>query len=116
MTVSEKGNWGFIHADFEKEEIYMTKSYWAMAHYSRFIRPGSMVLDVTTPEKSDKVSLVVAYYNNEIILVCTNASKNGTLIKIDLSKFIRDSKEQMLVLSYITTKSKDLCITLKINL
>src|SRR5690625_6878887 len=36
-----KNNWGFIHSDFKAGESYeITKQYYAMAHFSKFIRPG----------------------------------------------------------------------------
>lgn len=40
-----KNNWGFIHSDFRGKESYeLTKQYYAMANFSRFIRPGSSII------------------------------------------------------------------------
>ncbi|MFR8332292.1 MAG: hypothetical protein ACLU9S_07940 [Oscillospiraceae bacterium] len=53
-------NYGFIHANFSgNEEYWITKQYYAMANFSKFIRPGSIVL-----KTSDQNTL--ATYNPEI--------------------------------------------------
>ncbi|MFC5470227.1 glycoside hydrolase [Cohnella suwonensis] len=48
QAVEDEGaqnNWGFIHANFNGEEHYeLTKQYYAMAQFSKFIRPGSLIV------------------------------------------------------------------------
>jgi O-Glycosyl hydrolase len=43
---SAQNNWGFIHSDFKQgdSQYEITKQYYAMAHFSKFIRPGSRIL------------------------------------------------------------------------
>lgn len=46
-AVQADGNWGFIHADFSgaTEAFHLTKKFYVMAQYSRFFRPGCIMLD-----------------------------------------------------------------------
>lgn len=48
QAVEDEGagnNWGFIHAGFTGEEQYaMTKQYYGMAQFSKFIRPGATII------------------------------------------------------------------------
>ncbi len=46
-------NWGPIHARFtgpEAEQYWLAKEFYAIAHYTRFIRPGHVVVDVDHPQ------------------------------------------------------------------
>lgn len=48
QAVEDEGaqnNWGFIHSDFKQGEDYeMNKQFYAMANFSKFIRPGSRII------------------------------------------------------------------------
>jgi O-glycosyl hydrolase len=81
---SAKNNWGFIHADFRVGENYeLTKQYYAMANFSKFIRPGSRII-LTTDGRS------VAAYNEEqkqLTIVVRNESKEEKELAYDLSEF-----------------------------
>ncbi|KAL2911350.1 hypothetical protein HK105_209188 [Polyrhizophydium stewartii] len=70
---SAGGNWGFIHADMTPDASFSiqhsnsaarlwqrTKKYWAMAHFSHFIRPGSTLLSVCEDHAQAGVSCVAA--------------------------------------------------------
>lgn len=65
-------NYGFIHANFSgNEEYWITKQYYAMANFSKFIRPGSIVLKTadqntlaTYNPKSGQISVVVVNPNS----------------------------------------------------
>ncbi|MBT2442680.1 RICIN domain-containing protein [Streptomyces sp. ISL-36] len=50
----ENSNWGLIQTDFTPadaatEPIRKNKKYWAMAQYSRFVRPGARVINTDDP-------------------------------------------------------------------
>lgn len=51
QAVEDEGannNWGFIHANFIGDEHYeLTKQYYAMAQFSKYIRPGSLIAPTT---------------------------------------------------------------------
>ena len=78
-----KKNWCIapVIVDPEKDEVYFTPLYYVMAHFSKFIRPGAQVIDVTN---SDPTLMVAAAENpdSSISVVIFNeekAEKNYTL-------------------------------------
>lgn len=77
-------NWGFIHASFEGEETYdITKQYYGMANYSKFIRPDSTIIGA-----NDSNMLAALNKNtNELTLVVINDSDSQNNYAVDLSKF-----------------------------
>lgn len=48
VSCQEDSNWGFLHADMSgsTEEYHLTKQYYYMLQYSRFLRPGCRFLEV----------------------------------------------------------------------
>lgn len=77
-------NWGFIHANFEGEEDYaITKQYYGMANFSKFIRPGSTIIG------ADNSNMLVAFNKNtnKLTIVVINDTSSQTSYTIDLSKF-----------------------------
>ncbi|WP_366294109.1 glycoside hydrolase [Paenibacillus sp. AN1007] len=51
-----RNNWGFIHANFNGDEQYeMTKQYYAMAQFTKYIRPGAVIIP------TDEGSTLAAY-------------------------------------------------------
>lgn len=48
QAVEDEGannNWGFIHAHFNGDEQYeMTKQYYGMAQFTKYIRPGTQII------------------------------------------------------------------------
>lgn len=78
----EKGYWGTAFADMDTEEIYLTQKYYAFGQFSRFIRPGTVLLKV------DKQT--IACYddtNKSLCVVCVNTKANDSEIKLSLSGF-----------------------------
>lgn len=77
-------NWGFIHANFEGEENYsVTKQYYGMGNFSKFIRPGSTIIGANS-------SNMLAAFNkqtNKLAIVVINDSASAADYSIDLSKF-----------------------------
>jgi O-glycosyl hydrolase len=78
-------NWGFIQADFSgTEDYWVTKQYWTMANYSKFIRPGYKVI------ATDDVTHTLAAVDpktGKVVLVTRNDSSTDTPITYDLSLF-----------------------------
>ncbi|MFA9465710.1 MAG: glycoside hydrolase [Velocimicrobium sp.] len=77
-------NWGFIHASFDETENYeVTKQYYGMANYSKFIRPDSTIIGV-----SDSNMLVALNKNtHKLTIVVINDTASSNNYTIDLSKF-----------------------------
>jgi len=63
-------------ANFESGSFEITKNLWALGHYSRFIRPGMVRINL---EETDKDLLTSAYYGGKnLVLVVIN---NSTITK-----------------------------------
>lgn len=77
-------NYGFIKADFGGTENYVvTKQYSAMKNYSRYIAPGSVVLqsnDANTLTTFDPAT-------GNLVLVAYNDSTSARDVQYDLSRF-----------------------------
>jgi O-glycosyl hydrolase len=73
--VSLNKNWGLIHADFENgtEAYYLTKKYYAMEQYTKFIRPGYTMIDINN---SDAVAFINAQ-DRKLVIVQRNASSSN---------------------------------------
>ncbi|MFI5803897.1 glycoside hydrolase [Streptomyces sp. NPDC051561] len=69
----ENSNWGLIQTDFTPadaatEPLRKNKKYWAMANYSRFVRPGARVINTDDPNtlaalSPDGLGTVVVHTN-----------------------------------------------------
>lgn len=98
---SAKNNWGFIHADFRGKENYeLTKQYYAMANFSRFIRPGSDIINMNN-------GFSVAAYDRktkQLTIVVRNEHEEKEL-EYDLSVFQFETKFADI---YETTLQKNL--------
>lgn len=78
-------NWGLIHADLEgqTQQYTLTKKYQAMGQFSRFIRPGQVLLPV------DDENSVAAFdvSARRLVIVVRNPGATETPISYDLSAF-----------------------------
>jgi O-glycosyl hydrolase len=85
----QQNNWGFIHADFTGvgDEYWLTKQYYVMGHYSRFIRPGYQILGV------DDMNTLAAYdqASGTLVVVYTNGTAQETSVRVDLSRLGRSA-------------------------
>lgn len=111
-------NWGFIHANFEGEEDYsITKQYYGMGNFSKFIRPGSTIIGANN-------SNMLAAFNkdtNKLAIVVINDSTASADYSLDLSKFTSvgnsasvyrtSATENLSQLSNINISDKTLSIT-----
>ncbi|MBN2536448.1 MAG: hypothetical protein JXB88_26425 [Spirochaetales bacterium] len=78
-------NWGLIHADFENgtEAYYLTKKYYAMEQYTKFIRPGYTMIDINN---SDTVAFINAG-DKKLVIVQRNATSGDVSYSYSLSGF-----------------------------
>jgi len=84
QAVEDEGadnNWGFIHANFKGAENFeMNKQFYAMAQYTKFIRPGAII----APTTDERVLAAYDAVRNELILISCNAAEERVL-SVDLS-------------------------------
>ena len=78
-------NWGLIHADLQgKTQNYkLTKKYYAMAGFTKYIRPGQVIVPV------DDGNSVAAFdaRTGILVLVTRNATASDVRVTYDLSAF-----------------------------
>ena len=76
------GFWGVAVADHDKDEIILSKKYYAFGQYTRYIRPGMTMLKSsgTTMAAFDKK-------NGQLVLVAYNTSGGNSEMVFDLSQF-----------------------------
>lgn len=77
-----KGYWGAAFADMDKEEIYLTQKYYAFGQFSRFLRPGTMLIKVD--------NRAIACYDKKkkkIHIVCVNDKAEDLEISFKLDDF-----------------------------
>ncbi|MER6386867.1 glycoside hydrolase [Streptomyces sp. NPDC001523] len=84
----ENSNWGLIQTDFTPadaalEPLRKNKKYWAMAQYSRFIRPGARVI---TTDDTDTLAAIRPGGQGAVV-VHTNATGSARTVTLDLSGF-----------------------------
>ncbi|MET9618376.1 RICIN domain-containing protein [Kitasatospora indigofera] len=84
----ENSNWGLIQTDLTStdpaaEPLRMNKKYWAMANYSRFIRPGAQVIG------TDSTNTLAALRpgGTGAVAVYTNSSGSDQTVTLDLGAF-----------------------------
>jgi O-glycosyl hydrolase len=83
--ISLNKNWGLIHADFENrtEAYYLTKKYYTMEQYTKFIRPGYTMIDINNSD-------AVAFINDQdrkLVIVQRNATTSDVVYIYNLSGF-----------------------------
>lgn len=82
--ISLNKNWGCIHADFNGgEKFYLTKKYYSVKQFTKFIRPGSTLLDVSN---ADAVAFISAS-NDKLIIVQRNATDADVNYEYKLGNF-----------------------------
>ena len=83
-----KKNWCIapVIVDPEKDEVYFTPLYYVMAHFSKFIRPGAKIIEVTN---SDPALMVAAAENPDtsISVVVFNEGKTEKSYTLELGEY-----------------------------
>lgn len=83
--VNSDTNWGLIHADLSGHSHgwTVTKKYHAMGHFSKFIRPGAVLVPCDAPD-------TVAAYDRQrevLVIVTRNAQPADEVLAYDLAAF-----------------------------
>lgn len=82
-----------IIVDPEKDEVYITPLYYTMAHFSKFIRPGAKIIELSKPDfekfmvtaaKNPDGSIAVVLFNETPIARDFNLSLNGKMTPLHI--------------------------------
>ncbi|NOV03593.1 discoidin domain-containing protein [Paenibacillus planticolens] len=79
----ENMNWGLLHADFDTQEWWYTKKYYAMQQFSKFIPQGSRFI----ADNNDSTLAAYDPSKNKIYVVYRNANTTSQDIALDMSQF-----------------------------
>lgn len=83
MPDLSRGYWGLTVVDHDKQEIYLTKKYYAFGQLSRYIRPGYRILATT------QSGMLVAYSQEEqkLVIVAINTDATPRDVGFSLAGF-----------------------------
>jgi O-glycosyl hydrolase len=82
--ISLNKNWGMIHADFNGgQNYYITKKYYGVEQYTKFIRPGNKMIDINQAEAVAFMDLS----QGRLVIVQRNASTNSVTYDYNLYGF-----------------------------
>ena len=84
---TKKGYWGLAFAEHDKKEIVLTKKYYAMGQFSKFIRPGDTIIHC-----NDNTLAAFNSKTNEVKIVCVNCSSKELPITVDLTDFKKSNR------------------------
>ncbi|GGI45618.1 hypothetical protein GCM10008018_13060 [Paenibacillus marchantiophytorum] len=79
----ENMNWGLLHADFDTQQWWYTKKYYAMQQFSKFIPQGSRFI----ADNNDNTLAAYDPAKNKIYVVYRNASATNEDISLNMSQF-----------------------------
>ncbi|BFT75499.1 discoidin domain-containing protein [Paenibacillus sp. P36] len=79
----ENMNWGLLHADFDTQDWWYGKKYYAMAQFSKFIPQGSRFI----ADNNDNTLAAYDPSKNKIYVVYRNANTTSQNISLDMSQF-----------------------------
>ncbi|WP_234122055.1 Ig-like domain-containing protein [Clostridium hydrogenum] len=97
-------NYGLIRAYWSgdnAEKYYITKQYYALAQFSKFIRPGYKIIDANNPD----VVAAIDPTSQKLVLVTRNNSTSDKPLNFDLSKF---DTSQATIKAYRTSSKESL--------
>ncbi|WP_298902883.1 glycoside hydrolase family 30 protein [uncultured Psychroserpens sp.] len=80
-----------IIVDPEADEVYFTPIYYTMAHFSKYMRPGAVVIDVENPDK-DLMVTAVKNPDDSIAVVLFNEGKTAKNFTLNLNNSNVDIK------------------------
>ncbi|MGM9478338.1 glycoside hydrolase [Pedobacter sp. GSP4] len=97
---------GLVYIDKSKTDgaVYDSKMLWALGNYSRFLKPGSQRVQVSTVSATNTEIYVSAYQQNQkLVTVAVNPNKQDIMLDLDI-KGKGDSKAQ----TYVTSANYNL--------
>lgn len=80
-------NYGFLHANFTGSHSYwVTKQYWAMANYSKLLRPGSQSIGYSGPNTSSGIK-GSGYLDSSgrVVIVLVNNAATAQLVDLNVT-------------------------------
>lgn len=85
-ALDKKGFWGIAVADHNQEKVVLTKKYYGMGQYSRYIKPGYTLIGSTSSD-AKKVYSTAAFdaASGDTVVVATNLYGEEKNTEIDLS-------------------------------
>ena len=124
MPDTSGGFWGLAVADHDKEEIVLTKKYYAFGQFTRYMKPGCTIIG-----GGDNSLAALDKENNQLVIVVINTEAEDVTCDFDLSLFsevgatvkaVRTSGdmatgENWKELEPLTTYGKGFTATLKAN-
>jgi O-glycosyl hydrolase len=104
----ENANWGLIQVDFDPQDpshvkIYKKKKYYAMGNYSKFIRPGSQVINTN----NNSTLAAIDKEDESVVIVYTNSTTEEKALSFDLSGFGTIGKDAEAV-PYVTSSTDNI--------
>lgn len=87
-SLDTDGFWGLAVADHNEKKVLLTKKYYAFGQYSRYIRPGYTILEL-----SGKNLAAYDKKSNTLVLVAENTNAEDADVSFDLSGFGSISKK-----------------------
>ncbi len=82
MPNTKGGFWGVAVADHDKDEIVLTKKYYAFGQFTRYIRPGFTIIGGT-----ENSLAALDEENQKLVIVATNTKAEDVTCDFDLSMF-----------------------------
>ena len=109
MLDMTKGFWGTAVADHDKDTIYLSKKYYCFGQYTRYIRPGMIMLN-----SSGNTMAAYDKENGQLVIVAYNTSGSTAEQVYDLSSFAQVGTEAQTIRTSNSEDWKDIGAT-KLN-
>ena len=78
-----------VIVDPEKDEVYFTPLYYTMAHFSKYIRPGAVIIEAENPDK-DLMVTAAKNPNGSIAVVVFNEGEKSKSFTLSLGKEVKN--------------------------
>jgi len=107
MPDTSRGYWGLAVCDHDRKEIILTKKYYAMAQFSKYIRPGCTLL-------TSSLNTLAVYDSSkkQIIIVAVNDNSGNKECQFDLSQFKKTGNSAAVIRTSGTMAEGENCASL----
>ncbi|WP_303834350.1 discoidin domain-containing protein [Ruminococcus flavefaciens] len=102
MVNTQGGYWGLAVADHDNNNIILTKKYYAMGQFSRYINPGMTML-----KASNNCLAALDTKNDKLVIVATNDGSGSKQLVFDLSQFSSVGTSAQIIRTSNTESWKD---------